>query len=419
MNRTGRVISFKTQSGGGDISIVDENFIPLCPFLTTFLEHYKTLNTKKSYANQLLFIHRYFVTKSIDLPSRIRDGRYLTIEEYEGLHRHCHYKKSEWMGNGGNVSSFTQFRDKQLDKLIHASRAADDKVINNTVKIRLTLLIEYIEHLHYMHHFSCNPGSEAQHKFDLLIHKAKKDRKLLKEENSQVRDPNESVLSDEIFDQLVRTIDPSSPDNPFTNTARTRNYLIVKLVMEGGLRRGAVAKIKLSDVHDDWHNPRIRITRTPNDPTDPRKDIPSQKTKQHVVPVSKDTMKKLLNYVENIRASFTDSIQHEFVFVSEKGTCGQPLTLAGFDYIFTKIGKNLGIHLTPHMLRHKWNEQFDDAAEKLGISGEQREDIRKGAMGWSENSNMGAIYNSKNLAVKAQKIHQEMQSAQINRLACD
>jgi hypothetical protein len=126
-------------------------------------------------------------------------------------------------------------------------------------------------------------------------------------------------------------------------------------------------------------------------------------------------MVKLLSYVESERSRYSKSNSHEFIFVVSKGNVGAPLSLRGLDYIFDVLSKHLNFHLTPHMLRHKWNEIFSLKAKHLGLSAENIEDIRKCSMGWSESSKMGTLYNEKNLAIGAQKIQQEMQRTQFKK----
>lgn len=418
MTDLGKVVHCKRASGESDIAIVDEFHIPICPYLTNYLdEHVKqVINTKKAYAYQLLFIYRYFNSKQIDLPKRVREGEYLSNKEYENFKRHCSYRDAEWMKVDSNVSSFKIFNDKMLDKMIHSSMASDELVSSNTIKLRLSLFKSFLSYLHNLHHFTASSGSPPQYKYNLLIEALENYRKKLVNENVKVLDPFESEIPDKIYMALKECIKPDSPNNPFTKDVRQRNHLIVRLAMEAGLRRGAIAKLKLGDIKDDWGVPRITITRTPNDPADPRQDKPSQKTKMHVSPLNKNTMKDLVSYVETARTKYPQSNLHDFVFIVEKGNAGFPLSLRGFDYVFERLGKHLGFHLTPHMLRHKWNEEYDKAADALGYSGEVKEDIRKNAMGWSENSNMGRVYNAKRLAEQAQKIQQEMQREQFNKV---
>lgn len=413
MLNVGKVLDHKKVDGRSDVSIVDEFYMPLCVYLHTFIQRYSIIGTKRTYSYQLLYIYRYFASQSIDLAERVIRGEYLTKGEYIEFKRYCYYKDVHWMKKENNVSSFKRFSDKQLGKMIHVSTASNELVSAHIVKIRLSLFADFFEYMHNMHHFSVRPDSSIQHHFENLLLNVKSELAAIKDQNQKVVDPHESQVPNVIFDRLCECILPHSPNNPFSFIARHRNYLIVQLTIETGLRRGAVAKLKLSDIVSEWHNPRIRVTRTPNDPCDPRINKPSQKTKAHTSPVSQETMKNLLEYIEVIRPIYTKNESHEFVFVTEKGKSkGLPLTITGFDYVFKILSKNLGFHLTSHMLRHKWNERFSENAEKIGIVGDHREDIRKNAMGWNENSSMGMVYNQKNLAIKAQLIQQSIQREQ-------
>lgn len=79
-----------------------------------------------------------------------------------------------------------------------------------------------------------------------------------------------------IFFKLLEIIKPFSPDNPWTESSRTRNKLIVDIFIETGIRLGALNKLKISDIKEGAEGTRLHITRTPNDPTDPRKLSPAQ-----------------------------------------------------------------------------------------------------------------------------------------------
>lgn len=418
MESVGRIFLHRDTEGKSDVTIVDESCLPICFFLTSYMDDSisQVINTKKTYATQLLFIYRYFDGLKIDIPARVGRGEYFAPEEYEKFKRHCSYRDMDWTKAGGNVSSFKQFSDKQLDIMIHASASSSELVSAHTIKLRLSLFANYVRYLYELNHLTAEQTSDVKFKYDTLMRKISDDRWRIKPQNKDVRDPFDSVIPDAIYSALKECIEPFSPNNPFTLTSRQRNYLIVKLAIEGGLRRAAIAKLKLSDIKNDWFNPRIRITRTPDDSSDTRLDRPSQKTKAHVTALSKDTMKRLIAYLEHERSTYPVSHTHDFVFVAEKGpNKGKPLSLKGFDYVFSRLGKHLGFHLTAHMIRHKWNEEFDDAAVKRGYSDEKKEDIRKGAMGWSENSKMSEIYNAKSNAVNAQKIQQHMQREQFSK----
>ncbi|MCB2527402.1 hypothetical protein KQ738_18295, partial [Listeria monocytogenes] len=74
------------------------------------------------------------------------------------------------------------------------------------------------------------------------------------------------------------------------------------------------------------------------------------------------------------------------------GTAGLPLSLKAINAIFQKLSSVLGFHVHPHILRHKWNEIIDEKAEKIGVDPVLLEDMRKYAMGWSQNTTMTSVY---------------------------
>jgi integrase len=145
----------------------------------------------------------------------------------------------------------------------------------------------------------------------------------------------------------------------------------------------------------------LYIYRSDNDPTDPRTDKPNQKTKNHFATISPLLMRDIKHYIEVTRASYEKSNSHDFIFISEndsKGTLGEPISLKSINSIFRKLSQATGFHIHPHMVRHKWNEIFDQEGIRQGVHPARMEDLRKYAMGWSQNSIQNQRYNDKQLA---------------------
>ncbi|MNE32043.1 Tyrosine recombinase XerC [compost metagenome] len=168
-----------------------------------------------------------------------------------------------------------------------------------------------------------------------------------------------------------------------------------------------MGKLKISDFNFYGTFDQISIYRSGNDSTDPRAEKPNQKTKAHLATIVKNIMHQVKFYIDHIRTEFTRAQYHDFLFVSEndsKGTAGLPLSLKSINSIFQKISTALGVHVHPHMLRHKWNEMFDEKGERCGVDTTLLEDIRKYAMGWSQNTTMNDVYNDKRLAMKAREL---------------
>src|SRR5690606_26613236 len=59
-------------------------------------------------------------------------------------------------------------------------------------------------------------------------------------------------------DRLLEVMDPDSTENPFANKAiKLRNYIILLLGLDMGLRRSEMLLIKTSDIH--WHNHQLSV----------------------------------------------------------------------------------------------------------------------------------------------------------------
>lgn len=302
---------------------------------------------------------------------------------------------------------FLDINDKRLRNIIVANQRGMAKVANETLQGRIRRLRIFLSWLFDKFHEVADLDEEKNIKFKELISKIKLDEDALGSNGGQhVSDPDESVIPDDIFVKFLEMVTPSSPNNPFKGS-KVRNYLIVNLLVQGGIRRGALAKLKISDCHFWGTYDQISIYRSGNEPADSRADKPNQKTKAHLATVNPDLMKKVQFYIDHIRTVFPRTQLHDFLFVSEndsKGTAGQPLSLKAINAIFQKLSRALDFHVHPHVLRHKWNEVFDKEAELLGVNPSLLEDIRNYAMGWSPNTTQSRNYNEKRLALKAREI---------------
>ena len=412
------VVIHKGLENKSAVSIVDDNWLPACFFLsnhlrTTFAE--RAFNTQLAYGKILLFIFRYFTTKSIDLPERVASGQFFTAEEYDDFKRHCKYKVETELEEESNVVSLARFSGKQIDNLIHATQSTESRVAANTVKMRLTRFIGYIQYLYETYHFANNPPVSVSQDFADLERKVRTDIRLLQDENADVSDPFEQAIPDETFFKILEIIKPASPDNPWGERGRLRNQLIIDIFIEAGIRLGAMDKLKISDIKENWAAPRLMVTRTPNDPTDPRKKKSAQKTKAHAAAISPETLKLLKLYIDTERSKYPEAETHDFIFVGTKGDSkGLPITDDGVYKVIKKLSKVVGFKLNPHKFRHKWNEIFDQKATEAGFTPEQIEDIRKYAMGWVEDSKMSGVYNAFRHAVKVHELSAKRQQETVS-----
>lgn len=388
------------------VAIVDDSDCPSDPYVSAYLSTLsgQSFNTQLRKANELVFVLGHFLKKRIDLAARVESGQFISDKEYMQFHEACCLQKNS---SEGSVVFLRGITDKALRNAIAANQRQMSRIANETQQGRIRRLREYLETLFQHFHDSHSVDEGTSDRLNQLTARIKLDEDSLSRNRSEdVADPSESVIPDAVFTRLLEMILPSSPNNPFKGS-KIRNYLIVSVFIQSGIRRGALAKMKISDCHFHETYDRISIYRSGIDPTDPRLEKASQKTKSHLATISPSLMGQIKYYIDYVRATIPLSNMHDFVFVSEKGsrgTLGHPISLKSINAIFHVLSKALGFPVHPHLLRHKWNEIFDKEGVSKGIDHRLLEDVRKYAMGWSQKSTMAETYNNKRLAQKAREL---------------
>ena len=379
------------------------------------------MNTLNSYANstqhrygsELLFVLNYFRHKDIDLPDRVASGELISMAEYSDFYTRCALN-ANYDSDSKIVSLFSNAQSKTFRNIIAANNFVASKVGNETQRGRIHQLRSYLTWLFKQFHDPLTVSEGLEDKIEKLTKKIIADERSLLHDNGAKaqRHPTDDAIPPDVFVKLLEIIRPSSPNNPFTQRNRLRNYLIVTLLLDTGIRRGALAKLKVSDLRSDRSGASIWIYRKHDDPSDPRLERPNQKTKAHLSGVKNTVMDALLFYIERDRSLISGSDQTDFVFVSNsnaRGTRGQPMAAKSINEIFFTLSKALNFRLHPHLMRHMWNDIFDDNSNHQDFTSQQVEDARKYAMGWTPNSSMADIYNDRRTH---QKVRQIMQSHQ-------
>lgn len=363
-------------------------------WLTVHLrDDYPTFRTALTNAYQAKFYLEYFSRRGIDLLDRVESGSFLTKQEYQDYVTHCLYKLGYAPASDTNLFSIKQYSHKSLDNLIHATRYSQSCVAASTTKVRINALSSFIKFLFDHIHSGNQVPRHVEEKFKDLIARFKRYTKKIKDDNGVVKDAFEQAIPTDVYFRMLEITRPYHLENPWSNLSRLRNHIIVQLFNETGIRLGAVCKLKISDLKTD-RQPRIRVTRTPNDPTDTRSRPAAQKTKAHTSPVSPELMNRLTLYIKTVRSKYPEAIRHDFIFVAEKGeTRGRPIALQTVNYLFRKLSMALGFNVYPHLMRYKFQEIFENASEKKKLSPDRINDLRKIACGWTENSEMVNHYN--------------------------
>ena len=280
----------------------------------------------------------------------------------------------------------------------------------------------------------------------LLI--CKDDFKTLERSNqryySRVTQGFQSMTGD-MVENVYRIVVPSSKHknnllNPFpSGFIQFRNYLIIRLMLNYGLRVGELLLLECSSVKASISGDKFSlIISMPQNMTDPRTHAPSLKNEysHRVLELDKADYEFLIIYMQKIRRK---SITHNFIFASRQNP-ESPLSYTAGHLIFSEIYQVFSLNypefksaerfdalmkFTPHVTRHTWayltikklynlqNKRFNGAGNdfvknslSIGVMDEAKETLRL-LGGWSIKSQMPELYAKRFLSeqANAENIH--------------
>jgi integrase len=399
------------------IAFVDEMEIPVFPLANSFIYDeylHSSFSTKERVANELKLILEYFHEAGIDLDERVGNGDLLSNQELAGFYKRVYLRKDA-IDTEEKIEIIPSIESKAIRNAIASSLYQRSKVSTETVTGRLRTLRKYLSYVYGYYHGDRLPPEDVKNRFIQIINRIKLRESYSSASSGQTRAVtlDDSVIPAERFQELLEIIRPSSPRNPFKKS-RLRNYLMISILIQAGIRRSELCKIKISDClfHGDAN--KIKIYSHRDDPTDPRLNKPNKKVgRAHISGIHPSVMRDLKFYIDQVRNNFPKAHNHDFVFVAEKNSkdsAGQPLVREMVNYILSKLSETIGFNIHPHLLRHKWNETLDIMGQEKGLDWSYLEDIRRNSMGWSAESQMGRIYNDRReqiAAIDLMNSHQE------------
>lgn len=204
-------------------------------------------------------------------------------------------------------------------------------------------------------------------------------------------------------------IAPDSPENPFKPPYRRRNHAMLSLLFETGCRRGELLKLTVDDLH--LHGPRtfVVLANRQDEPDDPRPNEPRPKTLAREVDISSQVAAILHQYVVHDRSKLPGAKRSRFVFLARHG---KPLSLQAVNDMFRLLrarAQELPNSLTPHVIRHDWNDRFSEASDEIGLAEAEEKQARNYAMGWKKGSEQSADYLVRRTREKATEVSLRMQ----------
>lgn len=343
--------------------------------------------------------------ENIDIETHFSKGDFFTTQQVESLSRFLQTKVSELGANEGQI---------QLVRNKESTRARlkynINKVSANTQYLRLSYVADYL------HWFACRVVERNKRHVDAdsmaLIKHMTDSLRARRPVRANDLNKKRMGLEKEQRSELLALVTPSHESNPFSEDLKIRNELIVNLLYQLGVRQGELLSIRIRDI--DFSKNEIVIPRRHDDPDDPRSDQPVAKTMDRRLPLSKELAELISNYIVGERRNIKPARRHDFLLVVHKvgPYLGQPLSSRGLARVFKQIQDarpDSFSNLTPHLLRHTWNDRFSELADEKGIDEAREEKMRSYSMGWKEGSGTSAIYTRRHIEREAQKAALELQ----------
>lgn len=233
-------------------------------------------------------------------------------------------------------------------------------------------------------------------------------------------------LPEELRPKFLEVIRPDCPENPFEPRHRKRNHALLLCYYKLGLRRAEPLVLKARDLFLAGSRPRIAVFGRPDDPEDPRPDQPSVKTADRVLQVDSVLLQALMDWLicRGNRRLYAEAKKHPFVFVAENGEPMASRTVYDLFVAIRTAFPEFGANLSPHTLRHDWNDRFSELCDNVRKEEAGREvdpdrrmtparetSLRNYLMGWKKNSKTGARYTERSTQAQAQELSLKLQGA--------
>jgi integrase len=343
----------------------------------------KATNTIDQALRSIMILLTFLKINQIDLKERILNGVLLNLSEIDqliSLSRESFSLRNISSGEGNLKRN--QHKPISSEKVRQINiKSLTQNVCSHTAANRIRVIRDYLK-WHVNRHLLRNPGNEYLKQSWLQC------SDILNARIPRIRRFNsvgaKEGLPEHQIKRLLEVIDPNFEGNPWKSSdAKKRNNLIVLWFLSLGIRRGELLNIKISDI--DSRRNLVTIARRADDKDDVRRKQPLVKTRDRILELSPALLKLTLDYVIHTRNKVKGARRNEFLFVSTRS--GDPLSSGAINKIFSEIDSAFPkdfSSLTPHVLRHTWNENFSDQCDASGVDKETEIEARKYAMGWKD-----------------------------------
>ncbi len=377
-------------------------FYPNLYVLTALRQTNRASATIERALREISVLYDFLAEAKIDLVDRMRSGRLLALGEIDGLASYC--RQSVKPCNGKNAVA------DQVLRLEAKASVSSQMVSHTTSANRLRTIHAYLTWLIANRFENQDMDDNVRSRLEQVIASV---LPVLKARVPVAKGRNSlggrKGLSTAVLERVIQDVAPTSPRNPWKSEfVRLRNALIMYWLRELGLRRGELLNVKISDI--DFRKNEVMIARRADDKEDPRRKQPKVKTRDRILPLSVELANLTHDYIIEWRSYIHGARKHRFLFVS--AFYGHPMSLASINKLFNTI--KLKIHdmpndLSPHVMRHTWNDEFSDMIDGKQINEEKERQMRSYLMGWSPTSSTASIYTKRFVRRAARRASLEMQ----------
>lgn len=360
---------------------------PLLFSLTELRARGRSSATIRHAMEAIRVLHKSLATQCVDLDTRLADGSFLQMQEIDTIVSHAARPTRDDGGNAGQCVSSAHAAARL--HYIHAYL----RWMGNRQLMRLQTRGPY-----YL---------ELKDRIDKVCAAIK------------ARSPSLGVRSDldqrqgleeEDFERVEAISSGRAECMPWrTGHASSRNQLILRWFIDLGIRRGELLNVRISDIN--FQQNVVRIARRADCVDDPRTHQPLVKTQARELPMSDALADSTYSYIMDLRGNQGAARAHDYLFVA--GGTGQPLSYSAVNKLFEdmrRVDASLPASLTPHVIRHTWNDRFSRQMEENAVDVELEKRIRSTLMGWSMTSETAATYTRRHVRKKASAAMRQMQA---------
>jgi integrase len=223
---------------------------------------------------------------------------------------------------------------------------------------------------------------------------------------------------------MLELIHPLNEDNPFQPRVRERNWLIINLLFETGIRVGELLSLRCNAVVKELDiqfgmlhflvvNQNVYLNE------DPRSRPPEAKTTSRKLPISEKLAERIDQYIRNGRRFRGRAAQRAAAFLflnSDKSPA--PLSIGGLYKILSRI-ESVGNAVKPvfskiqaHRFRYSMMEELMGVLNGGKDDEEKRKQVLRYMGGWSPTSDQYKLYAAKQIIFSAHlallKVHEDL-----------